>query len=112
MAVVATTFETEARSNTVAGLTGGDSGSSVKWPKALRATSCPRWVMATEAPGKACWEIASPRIEKAREKTLSWREQAFRRGDGPTGSLLFRAEKPRTKEFRDCPVYSRVAVRG
>jgi len=41
MAVVATTFDTEARSKMQSGVTSGEPGSKVKRPKALRATSFP-----------------------------------------------------------------------
>jgi hypothetical protein len=63
--VVATTFETEARSKIVSGVTSGEAASKVKRPNARRATSCRAWVTAMEAAGKACAAIASRRIEKA-----------------------------------------------
>ena len=60
MLVVATTLVTDARSKIVAAVAAGESGSSVKRPKAWSPTSLPWCVMATEAAGKtrsamACW---------------------------------------------------------
>jgi hypothetical protein len=72
MVVVATTFETEARSKRVRGVGCGEVGSYVKWPKARRASSLPSCVTAIEAAGKAWAAMASWRMRKALAKRWSW----------------------------------------
>ncbi len=78
MVVEATTFETEARSNTLETVTCGESGSKVKWPKAFKAISLPPWVTAIEAAGNAPSAIASFRMLKAlaNSASCSWYAEA------------------------------------
>jgi hypothetical protein len=96
MVVVATTLVREARSKSVAGWTGkapllatdGGNGapgsvlSYVKVPRAFKAIRLARWVMATEAAGKAWWVMAFCRMEKAPAKISSWSVVVSSSGEG------------------------------
>lgn len=85
MLVVATAFETDARSKTLSPFTGDDSGSKVKRPKPRCATSCPPCVTAIAAPGKARAWMAFSRISNDRGNTDSCSSKA---GVGPGFEML------------------------
>jgi len=71
MLVVATTLVSEARSKMLAVVVSGVSVSYKKWPKALRQSTFPWCVTATEAAGNARALMALRRRSKAAAKTAS-----------------------------------------
>src|ERR1039458_784860 len=87
MAVVATTFVSEARSKRLAVVTSGEAGSYAKRPRALWATSSPRNVIASEQAGKARAAAAFSRMLKALGNWSSCATQLRTRKEKPDSRL-------------------------
>lgn len=71
MVVVATTFDTDARSKIVFGIASWEFGSNVNLPHAFNATISPACVTAIATAGKARLTIAARNISNGRAKTES-----------------------------------------
>src|SRR5208282_5088380 len=87
IAVVARTLVSEARSKMLAMVTSGETGSYVKRPSALWATSSPRKVTANEQAGKARAAIAFSRMLKASRNRPSCATKLRTRKENPAGGF-------------------------
>src|SRR5260370_41022184 len=83
MAVVATTFVSEARSKMLAVVTSGEAGSYVKRPRALWATSSPPKVTASEQAAKERAPMAFSRMPKELRQPSALARQLLKRKEKP-----------------------------